>query len=101
MLTRLGGWWRLWLVLMCAWTVWAAVSAWHTWPPAPKVYLDDNGHPCLSAGHLAPGCPRVTFEPLVSRKAAVADDVVLWVCPPLALALVGLGARWVYRGFRR
>jgi hypothetical protein len=114
-LARLGGWWRLWIVLTCLWTVRAGVVAWETWPAAPPVspgsrddpktgkpiiYLDDNGNPL----------PRepISTDPLYfdklaalpgERRQAALDDVWFWLWPPLYICVFGLASRWVYRGF--
>jgi hypothetical protein len=115
MTTRLGGWWRLWLVLACSWTIRAGVVAWTTWPATPPaylgytdpktgkpvIYLDDNGNPLPK--------PPISTDPLYfdkvaalpsERRQAVLDDVWFWLWPPTILCLVGLGSRWIYRGFQ-
>ena len=65
----LGGWQRLGIVVSTGWTLFVAFIVWNNWP-----VLSD-----------------------FTRSQIISFGLLLWLMPPLAIAVV---CRWVYQGFR-
>jgi hypothetical protein len=95
---RLGGWQRLSLVLMFAWTIWVGVVTWQQWSEPQDWFamfedakhLDDKGNPIsFVADPMTPVIPPLVWSALA-----------LWLVPPLGVLATVWSVRWIYRGFR-
>ena len=89
---RLGGWTRLWIVVSVIWLVAVVVDTyWDLWQPSRYFILyyqasDEKGDPVG---------PRIDYHgPRVRRI------LHRWLPPTVAALGLGLGTRWVWRGFR-
>lgn len=94
---RLGGWWRLWVVLAATWTVAVAVWTWQTWPQKldlVPLQPEDDRTMQVDLSKL-PDQPMLTVQQQHGLTA-----FTLWAIPPLTLLVSAYSVRWVYRGFR-
>ena len=84
----LGGWQRLGIVASTVWTLVVAFILWDHWPVL-RAFTDLSWLPDQPPEVLA------QFES--QRSKIIGFGLLLWLTPPLAIAVVG---RWVYQGFR-
>ena len=92
---QLGGWHRLSVVIMVAWTATVALWMWQSWP----VHI--RFEPIQVTAAEAEQIKLQLYESTsVARRDVVVKALVLWLVPPLAVLVSGLAIRWVYRGFK-
>lgn len=109
MAKRLGGWWRLWIVLTVLWGSIATARVRNAWPqstdPGLPNYVPANFEKwttvptdSLKIGDVIGPPPEFTAAGL--RKKAIMDGLDFWAIPSLLVLVFGLAARWIWRGFR-
>lgn len=109
MAKRLGGWWRLWIVLTVLWGCLAVTRVRNAWPQSTDPGLP-NYFPAsverwtaiprdsLKVGDIIGPPPQFTASGV--RKQAALDGLEFWAIPTFVILLLGLTARWIWRGFR-